>query len=208
MLETERHCVVTCGFPRFFTEPTGGHALEPVHGGPSLQAHTCDMCARGMRRATEWWATREQHNNTYGSGGGDRPVVSNPWSRSEMPNATEPFASSVRRGRGVRGGRVVAVLGAGARARRIRLPQQPLRARRVRWSAQQASDSILLLPITLAHLRPSDITVTAAHTRRMRNARPLRSTVPWRVPRCGARRRQIYCYDPTGERKKISGFFF
>jgi len=49
-----------------------------------------------------------------------------------MLNATEPFASRVGCRLCARVGRVVAVIGAERNAGRFRLPEQPLRARRVR----------------------------------------------------------------------------
>jgi len=49
-----------------------------------------------------------------------------------MLNATEPFASRVGCRLCVRRGRVVAVVGAECGTSRFRLPEQPLRARRVR----------------------------------------------------------------------------
>jgi len=61
------------------------------------------------------------------------------WSCTEMLNATESFASRVGCRLCVRVGRVVAVIGAECDAGRFRLPEQPVRARCVRWPAKQAS---------------------------------------------------------------------
>lgn len=92
-----------------------------------------------MRRPVHFgWAEREKRRYP-------RLVVIHPIrSCAEMLNAIEPFASN--RSRRPRCGRVIVVLGAGSAVGRFRLPQQSMRARRVRWSVQQASAKNIFSP--------------------------------------------------------------